>query len=196
MDSPPKVKLGVPSIDVIQGVPESHRGCSFENFDFVDNSALFSLATNFLGFQEGGSFFWLYLQGEPGRGKTHFAVALYKALAARLGWVGSDSCVFVEFRRLIEELKASLADYSYDEVLNSFCEAECLILDDVIGKFTDFEMKSLESLIRERHASHRRLVITSNEDFGNFLSLFSAHEVSRIQEVCVQFKFAGLDRRR
>jgi len=182
----------------VHGIPRSHWKCCFGNFDFSENKSLVSLTMDFV---EGEKLFWLYLQGEPGRGKTHYAVALHRALAAKNGFEGADSSVFVEWYKFLQQLKNGIGDfkkgqrYEVDDIIDSYLESDCLFLDDLNSTTSDFDQKQLEGIIISRHADSKRLVITSNEPFVSFLSRFAAHESSRIQSVCVAYSFGGKDRR-
>ncbi len=69
------------------------------------------------------------------------------------------------------------------------------MVDDLVGKQKDFQVKILEEIVRERHSAKKRLVITSNEPFDRFCGMFSAHEVSRVGQVCATVQFGGVDRR-
>ncbi len=183
--------LNIPTLACIHGIPRSHQQCSFGNFDFADNEELIDWTLRFLT----GEKFWMYLEGEPGRGKTHYVVALHRALVAKAGYEGADSSVFVEYRKLMNYLRSGVAEFAVDDILHEFLDSECLIIDDLNGTISDFEMKRLEEIVIDRCADHKRLVITSNENYANFLGRFSVHEVSRIQSLCVAIHFGGTDRR-
>ena len=177
---------------VNNGIPPSHQDASFENFDFDGKEDLKRITTRFL---EREKVFWLYLHGKTGRGKTHYAVALHRAIVARNGFEGADSSTFVEWAAFTQEMRESFNDHSYDERMRVYLESDVLFLDDVIGQQVDFKLRMLEEIVRERHSQGRRLVITGNESFEWFKGLFSAHEVSRIESVMVVVPFVGRDRR-
>lgn len=184
-------RIEVDSIPVVRGVPESHWDCFFDNFDFEEHEELREITLRFLEGEQG----WLYLHGQPGRGKTHYAVALHRALVAQLGFEGAESSIFIEFRRMMEELRASNEDFSVDARLEAYLASETLILDDVTGAMSPYDVKILEEIIKRTHASEGRLVITSNEESSRFLSMFGEHEVSRFQELAYIVSFGGLDHR-
>jgi DNA replication protein DnaC len=182
--------LDIPCMPCVHGIPESHWKCTFGDFDFTEHQELKKLTLKFL---EGD--FWLYLYGPPGRGKTHYAVALHRAMVAKMGWESAGSSSFVEWTKLTRLMRESVGDFQQDAMLKAFQEPDVLVIDDIIGKLTDFQVRTLEELVRERHSSSRRIVVTSNEPFDWFLSMFSAHEVSRIRSKCVALTFGGVDRR-
>ena len=185
-------RLKIPCMFVNNGIPPSHQGASFDDFDFEGNEELKCLTTRFLKREK---IFWLYLHGKTGRGKTHYAVALHRAIVARNGFEGADSSTFVEWTAFTQEMCDSFNDRSYDERMRVYLESDVLFLDDVIGQQADFKVRMLEEIVRERHSQGRRLVITGNESFEWFKGLFSAHEVSRIESTMVVVPFAGRDRR-
>ncbi len=184
--------LDVPCTPVVNGVPTVHFGSDFKNFDFSGLESLKNLTLEFLKCEKR---FWLYLWGQPGRGKTHYSVALHRAIVALRGHSGSGSSNFTEWAPFCIAMKETLSDYSYDDYLGGMLDCETLILDDVTGKLTEFQMKILEAIVQERHSQERRLVITSNEPWERFLSLFSAHEQSRVISMTAAVCFQGPDRR-
>lgn len=183
--------LKVETIPVVKGIPKSHIKCSFGNFDFYDNDDLLEYTSRLLL----GEKFWLYVEGNPGLGKTHFAVALHRSLVAKKGFEGKDSSIFVEWRKLVLELREAVSNFTVDDEIHGLCEAETLVLDDVSGSMSDFEIKNIEKIVVDRWAADKRLVITSNEPYVDFLGKFSAHEVSRIQNKTVAIRISGMDRR-
>lgn len=184
--------LNVPCIPVSNGVPSSHFGATFANFDFSSCPNLKGWTKKFIDREK---LFWLYLHGPTGRGKTHYSVALHRAIVAKVGWESAGSSTFVPWNELVYEIKASFDDHSTDELMAAYLECDALIIDDITGGLADFQIRILEQIVRQRHALERRLVITSNEPYNSFLKRFEAHEVSRIKEVCMAVEFVGHDRR-
>lgn len=183
--------LDIACSPVVNGIPQSHWKCDFKTFDFESYPELKDIVLRFFA----GEHFWIYLHGEPGRGKTHLAVALHRAIVQKVGWESTDSSTIIEWSELCREVKKSFSNYSYEDLMDAYCEAETLILDDVNGKLAEFQVRMLEDVIRNRFSLNRRLIITSNEPFETFLSWFGAHEVSRIKSLCAACRMGGLDRR-
>jgi DNA replication protein DnaC len=184
--------LVMPCTPVVRGVPKSHWGCTFGNFDFGGMPELKAVTKSFV---EKTNDFWVYAWGPTGRGKTHWAVALHRAMVARVGWECAESSLFEEWAPMMREFRASLDGYKYDDLMTAYLESETLVIDDLTGSLTDFQVKILESMISERHSGGKRLVITSNEPYEVFLSRFAAHEISRIRSICAGVEFSGPDRR-
>jgi DNA replication protein DnaC len=185
-------KLIIPCMMVNNGIPVSHQGASFDNFDFDGNDELMQITQRFLACEK---VFWLYLHGKTGRGKTHYAVALHRAIVAQNGFEGADSSTFVEWASFTQELRESFDDHSYDDRLQAYLDCDVLVIDDLVGQQADFKLRALEEIVRERYSRQRRLVVTTNESFDWFTGLFGAHEVSRIGSLTVVAAFAGRDRR-
>lgn len=184
--------LRLPCMPVVAGIPRSHFDATFANFDFAHNSMLKEWTLQFV---EGVKRFWLYLSGPTGRGKTHYAVALHRAIVAYVGWEGTDSSKFVMWNDMITSIKASFNDFSTEDLLAGYMECDALVIDDITGKLADFQVRFLEQIVQQRHAAARRLVITSNEPYESWLGNFAAHEVSRIREVCLAVEMGGPDGR-
>lgn len=184
--------IDIPCMPVTNGIPPSHYGATFANFNFESCPALKEWTREFV---EGDKKFWLYLHGPTGRGKTHYSVALHRAIVAKVGWESAGSSTFVQWSELTYEIKASFGDYSTEELLAAYLECDILIVDDITGRLADFQIRALEQIVRQRHALQRRLVVTSNEPYDKFLQRFEAHEVSRIKEVCMAIHFIGPDGR-
>jgi DNA replication protein DnaC len=177
---------------VENGIPTSHTKSTFANFDFSSCPHLKDWTIKFVN---GEKSFWLYLWGPTGRGKTHYSVALHRAIVAKIGWESAGSSTFIQWAELVSEIRNSFSDHSTDDLLEAYLECDVLVIDDLTGGLVDFQIRILEQVVRQRHATSRRLVITSNEPYETWLGRFEAHEVSRIKEVCMAVEFGGPDRR-
>jgi DNA replication protein DnaC len=184
--------LDLPCMPVVNGIPSSHSESTFANFDFASCPSLKEWT---LALIERTKYFWLYLHGPTGRGKTHYSVALHRAIVAHVGWESTGSSTFVQWRDLISDIRNSFGDHTTDDLLAVYLECDILIIDDVTGSLADFQIRTLEQIVQQRHAMKKTLVVTSNEPYETFLGRFEAHEVSRIKEVCMPAMFGGLDRR-
>lgn len=184
--------INLPCMPVTNGVPLSHYDATFNNFDFSSCPGLKEWTLKFLDSEKK---FWLYLWGPTGRGKTHYSVALHRAIVARIGWESAGSSTFVQWNELVSEIRSSFGDHTTDDLLAAYLECDILVIDDLSGGLADFQIRTLEQIVRQRHAAGRRLVITSNEPYESLLSRFGAHGCSRIKEVCMAVEFGGTDRR-
>lgn len=183
--------MDIPTCDVVNGIPSSHYDKHLSNYDFRGNKQLKVLTCKFLA----GERCWLYLHGRTGTGKTHYAVGVHRAIVAACGFEGADSSTFCTWADLIHDIRDSFERKNYDQLVDVYLECDTLIIDDLTGHLTDFQVRFLEEVVRRRHANGRRLLITSNEPFETFLGRFSEHEISRIRSVTASVQFAGPDGR-
>jgi DNA replication protein DnaC len=183
--------LDLPSSGLVKDIPKSHWGCHFHTFDFRGNGELKELTRRFVR----GDRFWMYLHGKTGTGKTHYAVSLYRAIVAHVGYLGDESVGFTTWGDLCKDLKGSFDDKSYDDRMDGYLGCDALVVDDVTGHLKDYQVRFLEQIVQQRHAEDRRLVVTSNEPFERFLGFFSDHEVSRVRSRCAVVPFTGPDGR-
>jgi DNA replication protein DnaC len=103
----------------------------------------------------------LLLMGEPGTGKTHLAVAAFRALLAK-GFEG----LFYDYQNLLDRIRSG-----YDEASNSSdkeayrvaMEAEVLLLDDLgAHRVTDWVEDTVTSIMTYRCNNRKPLIATTN----------------------------------
>jgi DNA replication protein DnaC len=109
----------------------------------------------------------LLVFGLPGRGKTHFAVAVGHELV-NLG----RSVLFTPTYRLVDSLLRAKRDLLLEQELRRLDRFEVLILDDIgyVQQSRD-EMEVLFTLLAERY-ERRSVVITSNLVFSQWDQIF------------------------
>ena len=109
----------------------------------------------------------LLVFGLPGRGKTHFAVAVGHELV-NLG----RSVLFTPTDRLVDSLLRAKRDLLLEQELRRLDRFEVLILDDIgyVQQSRD-EMEVLFTLLAERY-ERRSVVITSNLVFSQWDQIF------------------------
>ena len=126
----------------------------------------------------------LLCYGGVGNGKTHLceaaAIALYKrGLFARV----STMAVLM---RALKECMHPEPHISYEELLNNYCHAERLIIDDVGmgGSGSEWEYGQLEEIIIARYRDRLFTILTTNRDISELperiTSRFYDPEVGRI----------------
>ncbi len=105
---------------------------------------------------EAGFLLW----GEPGVGKTHLLCGLIGYLTLERG----IPCRFIEFMRLIMDLKEAYSKGQWDSaVIAPLRDTEVLVIDELgKGRNSDFELDILDQLISSRYNSQRTLHCTSN----------------------------------
>lgn len=131
-----------------------------EEFDFTYQSTLrlttigSLLAPDFV--TEGRS---VILEGKPGRGKTHLAIAIaYRALQN-----GFDA-LFTTAAELIDHLSAASRDGRMRETLASYVRPHVLVVDEVgYLAYGDDAANVFFHVINERHIRRRAMVFTTNK---------------------------------
>jgi len=104
----------------------------------------------------------LLCYGGVGNGKTH----LCEALAIELYRRGSFVRV-LPMGRVMQALKSAIGkDLAFQELLNNYCYAERLILDDVGmgGSGSEWEWRQLEEIVVTRYRERLFTVMTTNLD--------------------------------
>jgi DNA replication protein DnaC len=105
---------------------------------------------------EAGFLLW----GEPGVAKTHLLCGLIGYLTLERG----ISCRFIEFMRLIMDLKQAYSKGEWDSaVIAPLLGTDVLVIDELgKGRNSDFELDILDQLISSRYNAKRTIHCTSN----------------------------------
>jgi hypothetical protein len=99
------------------------------------------------------------LEGKPGRGKTHLAIAIaYRALQN-----GFDA-LFTTAAELIEHLSAASRDGAMHEALAAYLRPHVLVVDEVgYLACSDDAANVLYHVVNDRHIKRRAMVFTTNK---------------------------------
>jgi DNA replication protein DnaC len=99
------------------------------------------------------------LEGKPGRGKTHLAIALaYRAMQN-----GFDA-LFTTAAELIDELSAASKDGQLRDALARYIKPHVLVVDEVgYLPYGDDAASVLYHVVNDRHIRHRAMVFTTNK---------------------------------
>jgi DNA replication protein DnaC len=146
-------------------IPKRYEHCELSNFEF--EGARLSLAPARMAacrfveeypLDTSG----LLLVGDIGRGKTHLAVGIAKALIREKG----IPCVFYDYRELLKEIQNSYnasVQTTELEVLRPLFETEILVLDELGAvKPTDWVWDTVSLLINNRYNDNRTTIFTTN----------------------------------
>lgn len=188
-------------------IPRRYDHCSFDSFELhhPSHAEASSIVREWFDLWPGAGH-GLFLLGRPGRGKTHLAVAVARALIEQKG----ATVAFVEQRDLLKSLQGTFeegAETRQSEVLRPVLEADLTVLDDLgAGRTTAWARDVLHDLIVHRYNNDRPLLMTSNLEVGDeerapggtSLSLrdrLGDALMSRLYEMCRFVQIGGRDYR-
>lgn len=167
----------------VYGLPRSHWHCNLQNFDWTGVSPA-SLASQMYQFLDEvlltNNAPHLILTGEPGVGKTHLSVALYRRAAAEFGPV---QVLWLSMARFCDRVKATFGRETTDEPWQDVQQARrMVVVDDLFGReLTSFEVDQVVApLVDHIYTNAAAMVITMNPPAQHLATCFKPHEVSRI----------------
>ena len=184
-------------------IPRRYQHCTLENFTAYNETLEKGVAEarriidSFPAVSKG-----IFLEGQPGVGKTHLAVAVLKAIVSRTGARG----LFYDTRDLLRIIRST-----YDpsikttelEVLRPVMNADLLVLDDLgAEKTTEWVEETMNLIVNTRYNERRLTIFTSNfpdipdETDPNTLLCRIGHRMrSRLFEMCEFVKLDAADYR-
>jgi DNA replication protein DnaC len=151
------------------GIPPLYSNASFDNFllsrenpvAYHDLTQVYLAARGYAREFPGTKKPGILLMGEPGTGKTHLAVAAFRAILAK-GFEG----LFFDYQNLLDRIRSG-----YDEASNSSdkeayriaMETDVLLLDDLgAHRVTDWVEDTVTSIITHRCNNRKPLIATTN----------------------------------
>lgn len=130
--------------------------------------------------------------GNPGCGKTHFAVGL--AMAA---YNKGASVKFTTMSGMMDRIKESRrpnAEKTYLEMIKTYCEPDLLVVDDVGTRLeTEADKGITNDVFNGRYEEGKSIVITSNLDISELVVSVGSRVVSRLQDNGGVFLFCDWD---
>ncbi|MEI6668604.1 MAG: ATP-binding protein [Acidobacteriota bacterium] len=179
-------------------IPRRYQHCDLANFRAYNESLVrargraLKLAEAFPVIERG-----LFLEGPPGVGKTHLAVAVLRQVVATRGARG----LYYDTRDLLRVIRGTYSPTVRTtelEVLRPVMTAELLVLDDLgAEKTTDWVEETLSLIVNTRYNDRRATIFTSNyeaqpddTDPNSLLYRIGFRMYSRLHEMC---EFVVLD---
>jgi DNA replication protein DnaC len=183
-------------------VPKRYQHCTIDNFTAYKSleravAQARKLAAEFPAVGRG-----LFLEGQPGVGKTHLAVAVLKQVVQTTGARG----LFYDTRDLLRVIRGTYNSTTHTtelDVLRPVMSADLLVLDDLgAEKTSEWVEETMNLIVNNRYNERRPTIFTSNyEDIPDdtdpnaLLFRIGYRMRSRLHEMCEFVVMDGADYR-
>lgn len=174
-------------------LPESHRGCSLDSFDWKDVKKAKPIVEASLVGGKG-----LFLIGDPGIGKTHLLSSIFRYYMEEGCLFGKD-VVFVQWSDLVTEM-VSVMEYGKipESVMDRITNVKILLVDDIRPGWGRVWNDVFKRLVEKAYEKGTRLFLTTNaESVDDLVGRLNIEDywLSRLNSLCTFIKLKGEDRR-
>ena len=126
----------------------------------------------------------LWFIGDVGTGKTSLAM-----LVSKLAMEAGHSAAVYSLPKLLTRIRrtydTSAGDLSYSQFFARLTSVDLLHIDDLgATNQTDWVMEQLFSIVDERYATKKAMVVTTDLEIGALEDQIGARTVSRLVEIC------------
>lgn len=184
-------------------IPKRYQHCSIENFkaynESLERAAVQArkVVDEFPVIGRG-----LFLEGQPGVGKTHLAVAVLREVMQAKGARG----LFYDTRDLLRVIRGTYNESTHTtelDVLRPVMTADLLVLDDLgAEKTSEWVEETMNLIVNTRYNERRPTIFTSNyedipddTDPNSLLFRIGYRMRSRLHEMCEFIVLDGADYR-
>lgn len=161
---------------------------SFDNFKSNENNILaLQESVDFIGSGES-----LYIFGQPGVGKTHLALSIYKECI-----LSGKKAEFTNIPELLMEIRSNYTQRIPERItVDKYTNIEYLFLDDFgAEKITDFTVQTIFVIIDRCIRRNIKVFITSNHPIKRIAYNMSDRIASRLSQLCKFVEIKGEDHR-
>lgn len=139
-------------------VPESHVNCTLTFFDWEKKEALREMVS---GIVDGKRQKGMALIGDPGVGKTHLMVGMFKEMLSRGAMLGKD-VLFLSWSEFIQDLFDSMAVGVSPESILERVTVGVLLIDDIRPMGGKMWQDILRKLIEKLYDTEGLAVLSTN----------------------------------
>lgn len=158
----------IPRLFEFARIPPHYANATFANFnsdtDIVDKSVFMAkgIAEKWVEDYPNNHGQGLLFMGRPGRGKTHLAVAIIRALMEQQ----HAPCLFCDFPDLLREIQHSYNPLTHGSerlILEPILDADVLVLDDLgTMKWSEWVKDMVAHVINDRYKHGNSTILTTN----------------------------------